>query len=205
MWVRRVSPQARLRKNHSDTQTQRRGRGSKVSIFNISTFYRFDVSTFRWVLLGAMGKLVCPCFREQPSRGKVELAHGTHRITSVGALQHFPFSSAGGTGVETASSPPKPRGLKPAARNTETGNALNGQPPHRWAVVIRPLGLQTMQATPLSLRGHSRNRNVRRFCRRPIDARPRRQILVNSLPAAILLKLARNDTGSERAIGVCSP
>ena len=41
----------------------------------------------RWGLLGAMGKLVWPRIPEPPTTGKPELAHGTHRVTSVGALE----------------------------------------------------------------------------------------------------------------------
>ncbi len=39
-------------------------------------------------------------------------------------LEHFPFSYAGSTALRGTSNGEKPRGLKPAAQNTETGNAL---------------------------------------------------------------------------------
>ena len=47
------------------------------------------------------------------------------RKTTLIALEHFPFSHSGSIALRDASNSQKSRGLKPAARNTETGNALD--------------------------------------------------------------------------------
>ncbi len=59
------------------------------------------------------------------STGPEAMGHPTHQLSCVGALEHFPFSYAGSTALRGTSNGEKPRGLKPAARNTETGNALD--------------------------------------------------------------------------------
>ncbi len=51
-------------------------------------------------------------------------------------LEHVPFSYAGSTPLRGTSIGEKPRGLKHAARNTETGNALVG----RKEASARPVG-----------------------------------------------------------------
>ncbi len=76
--------------------------------------------------VAGVGFLVCTAaFKQGPSatfrgRSAQELWQA---FSSVG-LEHFPFSYAGSSALRGTSDGEKPRGLEPAARNTETGNAL---------------------------------------------------------------------------------
>ncbi len=60
------------------------------------------------------------CFRLTP----INPIRNSELGANVYTKEHFPFSYAGSTALRDASNSEKPRGLKPAARNTETGNAL---------------------------------------------------------------------------------
>ena len=51
------------------------------------------------------------------------LSSPTHRMTCDATLEYFPFSYTGSTTLRNTSNNGKPRGLKPAARKTKTGDA----------------------------------------------------------------------------------
>ena len=58
-------------------------------------------------------------------RSASERRRGHRRNQCTPRLEHFPFCHAGFTALRDTSNGEKPRGLKPAAGNTETENALN--------------------------------------------------------------------------------
>jgi hypothetical protein len=71
---------------------------------------------------------------KHPTKADEEPLNGWILHSAV-ILERFSFSYAGSTAMRRTSNCEKPRGLKPAARNMETGNALKRQRVPAWVIL----------------------------------------------------------------------